>query len=285
MTGAVRHIAVSSVPWLGTRAHCTLHFSEWLLPSVHDGEIVASVIPSVPLGTEVGEATLGDEPDARSGATSVRRSSFELAPHPGSAAQARKLTRAHLSGWAVCDDTCDAAALVISELVTNAIVHTASSRIVCELHDIDDRVRIAVRDEGWAPGEPHPARRVAPEEEHGRGLLLVAAVSTAWGAQETGPGLLVWAELARDADSAEDANATQGHSPVAGPHGIPRPHHSGEPHTGGAPHSPDRGPGTEWGPAFDTQQFESEFETGSGTGFGPSAGPGTGTGAGAGWVW
>ncbi|WTS45176.1 ATP-binding protein [Streptomyces sp. NBC_00081] len=255
------------------------------MPSVHDGEIVASVTPSVPLGTEVGEATLGDETAARSGAASPRRSSFELAPHPGSAAQARKLTRAHLSGWAVCDDTCDAAALVISELVTNAIVHTASSRIVCELHDGDDRVRIAVRDEGWAPGEPHPARRIAPEEEHGRGLLLVAAVSTAWGAQETGPGLLVWAELARDADSAQDASATQGHSPVAGPHGIPRPHHGGEPHTGGTPHSPDRGPGTETGPAFDTQQFESEFETGCGTDFGPAAGPGTGTGAGAGWVW
>ncbi|MGW2076759.1 ATP-binding protein [Streptomyces sp. NPDC001939] len=254
------------------------------MPSVHDGEIVASVIPSVPLGTEVGEATLGDEADARPGAASVRRSSFELAPHPGSAAQARKLTRAHLSGWAVCDDTCDAAALVISELVTNAIVHTASSRIVCELHDGDDRVRIAVRDEGWAPGEPHPARRVAPEEEHGRGLLLVAAVSTAWGAQETGPGLLVWAELARDADS---ANATREHSPVAGPHGIPAPHDGGEPRTGGALHSPDRGPGTESGPAFDTQQFESEFETGCGTGFGPASDPGTGTGtgAGAGWVW
>ncbi|MFB7995400.1 ATP-binding protein [Streptomyces sp. NPDC056002] len=237
----------------------------------------------MPLGTEVGEATLGDETGARSGAASLRRSSFELAPHPGSAAQARKLTRAHLSGWAVCDDTCDAAALVISELVTNAIVHTASSRIVCELHDSDDRVRIAVRDEGWAAGEPHSARRVAPEEEHGRGLLLVAAVSTAWGAQETGPGLLVWAELARDAVGGQDTNAARGHSPVAEPPGIPGPHRSGEAHTGEPPHSPDRGPGTASGPAFDTQQFESEFETGYGTGFGPAAGPGTG--AGAGWVW
>ncbi|MER7204420.1 ATP-binding protein [Streptomyces sp. CB01635] len=258
------------------------------MPSVHDGEIVASVTPSVPLGTEVGEATLGDETDVCSGTASARRrSSFELAPHPGSAAQARKLTRAHLSGWAVCDDTCDAAALVISELVTNAIIHTASSRIVCELHDSDDRVRIAVRDEGWAPGEPHPARRVAPEEEHGRGLLLVAAVSTAWGAQETGPGLLVWAELARDADSAHDTGAAgpEGQPAVAGPRGIPGPQHSSEPHTGGAPHSPDTGPGTEQGPAFDTEQFESEFETGCGTGFGPADGPGTGTGAGAGWVW
>ncbi|MFD3560546.1 ATP-binding protein [Streptomyces sp. NPDC058686] len=243
--------------------------------------------PSVPLGTEVGEATLGDETDARSGAASVRRSSFELAPHPGSAAQARKLTRAHLSGWAVCDDTCDAAALIISELVTNAIVHTASSRIVCELHDSADRVRIAVRDEGWAPGEPHPSRRVAPEEEHGRGLLLVAAVSTAWGAQETGPGLVVWAELARDGSTVQDTGATgtQGQSAVAEPPGIPGPHHSSESHAGGASDSAGAGPGAGQGPDFDTQEFESEFDTGFGTGFGPAADSGTGTGAGTGWVW
>ncbi len=139
----------------------------------------------------------------------VRRSSFELAPHPGSAAQARRMTRAQLSGWGACEDTCDAAALVVSELVTNAIVHTASRRIHCELHDLrtheaaaagdGERVRIAVRDEGLIPGDTGSAGRTAPEEEHGRGLLLVAAVSAAWGAQENGPGLLVWAELPRDA--------------------------------------------------------------------------------------
>ncbi|MEV1021601.1 ATP-binding protein [Streptomyces sp. NPDC050264] len=137
--------------------------------------------------------------------TAARRSSFELAPHPGSAAQARRMTRDHLSGWGACDDTCDAAALVVSELVTNAIVHTASRRIHCELHELCDdageRVRIAVRDEGSLPGDTRAAGRIAPEEEHGRGLLLVAAVSTAWGAQETGPGLLVWAELPRDAQA------------------------------------------------------------------------------------
>nr|WP_317453367.1 ATP-binding protein [Streptomyces xanthii] len=125
-----------------------------------------------------------------------------MAPHPGSAAQARRMTRAHLTGWGACEDTCDAAALVVSELVTNAIVHTASRRIHCELHELCDdageRVRIAVRDEGRMPGDTAPAGRVAPEEEHGRGLLLVAAVSSAWGAQETGPGLVVWAELPRD---------------------------------------------------------------------------------------
>jgi hypothetical protein len=101
----------------------------------------------------------------------------------------------------VCEDTCETATLVVSELVTNAIVHAAGERVVCELHDGDDLVRIAVRDEGCAPGEPHPSPQ-RPEEEHGRGLLLVAAVSRAWGAQDTGPGLLVWAELEHTAGRA-----------------------------------------------------------------------------------
>ncbi len=114
------------------------------------------------------------------------------------------MTRARLDGWSVCADTCDSAALVVSELVTNAIMHTASSQVVCELHDHDDVVRIAVRDEGCAPGDPRPAQQ-RPDEEHGRGLLLVDALCRAWGAQQHGPGLLVWAELPREGDAEESA--------------------------------------------------------------------------------
>jgi hypothetical protein len=72
--------------------------------------------------------------------------------------------------------------------------------VVCELHDGENLVRIAVRDEGCAPGEPHPSPQ-RPEEEHGRGLLLVDALCHSWGAHEHGPGLLVWAELPRRADA------------------------------------------------------------------------------------
>ncbi|WP_286257657.1 ATP-binding protein [Streptomyces graminofaciens] len=104
------------------------------------------------------------------------------------------MTRAQLMGWSLCQDTCDTAALVVSELVTNAIVHTASTQIVCELRDGDDLVRIAVRDEGCAPGEPHPAAQ-RPEEEHGRGLLLIESLCRSWGAQPAGLGLLVWADV------------------------------------------------------------------------------------------
>ncbi len=167
---------------------------------------MAGVIPSAPLGTDAAAdpsglgAAAGASPQ---GGAAERRFRFELAAHPGSVAQARRLTYARLSGWSVCADTCDNAALVISELVTNAIVHTASGRVVCELHDHDDMVRIAVHDEGCAPGEPRPSPQ-RPDEEHGRGLLLVDALCRAWGAQEHGPGLLVWAELPRRTDTGED---------------------------------------------------------------------------------
>ncbi len=161
---------------------------------------MASVIPSAPLGTDAaaGPFGLGAAPvGGPDGSAAERRFHFELAAHPGSPAQARRLTRARLTGWSVGEDTCDSAALIVSELVTNAILHTASTHIVCELHDGADLVRIAVRDEGCAPGEPHPAA-ARSEEEHGRGLFLVDALCRAWGAQEHGPGLLVWAELPRE---------------------------------------------------------------------------------------
>lgn len=150
---------------------------------------MASVTPPAPLATAAVE----------------RRISFELAAHPGSAAKARKLTRAQLSGWRVSTDTCDAADLVVSELVTNAIVHTSSKQVVCEVRELPGdtgKLRIAVRDEGCGTTGFRPSQS-APADEHGRGLLLVAAVSTAWGAQETetGTGLVVWAELSRESGS------------------------------------------------------------------------------------
>lgn len=195
------------------------------------------MIPSPPLGTDAAEglvapgALAGAGPD---GAAAERRFRFELAAHPGSPAQARRLTRARLTAWSVCEDTCDTADLVISELVTNAIVHTASSRVVCELHDGGELVRIAVRDEGRAPGEPHPSPQ-RPEEEHGRGLLLVEAMCLSWGAQQHGQGLVVWAELARGArDDSHDARGDLGWGARPKPDPAPDPHPA--PSAPSAPH-------------------------------------------------
>ncbi|MEU0598703.1 ATP-binding protein [Streptomyces sp. NPDC006393] len=193
------------------------------------------MIPSPPLGTDAAAGLLAPGALAGAGpggAAAERRFHFELAAHPGSPAQARRLTRARLTAWSVCEDTCDTADLVISELVTNAIVHTASSRVVCELHDAGELVRIAVRDEGRAPGEPHPSPQ-RPEEEHGRGLLLVEAMCLSWGAQQHGRGLVVWAELARDTRDGHDTRDTRDSHDARGdlgwgarpkPYPVPDPH-------------------------------------------------------------
>ncbi|BFO20596.1 hypothetical protein SHKM778_69840 [Streptomyces sp. KM77-8] len=144
----------------------------------------------------------------------------------------------------MCEDTCDTAALVVSELVTNAVVHTASSHIVCELHDRGDLVRIAVRDEGCAPGQPRANTRRQPEEEHGRGLLLVDALCQSWGSHEQGPGLLVWADLPRTADTGDaPARPTDdlgwGTRPKPGPPGAPDDDSADEPEQSRRPvHAP-----------------------------------------------
>ncbi|MEU6823098.1 ATP-binding protein [Streptomyces atriruber] len=164
--------------------------------------------PPAPLRTEAAGGRLGDLAEARPEDAEVCVS-FALAPRPGSVAQARRLMRTQLDGWAVGDDdACDAAALVLSELVTNAVVHTASRRIICELCADPEKLRIAVRDEGCGSGMPRPVHR-GTDEEHGRGLLLVDAVSSAWGVHDAGPGIgrTVWAELRRSSSPTTTATA------------------------------------------------------------------------------
>ncbi|MEW2525069.1 ATP-binding protein [Streptomyces sp. NPDC047071] len=150
--------------------------------------------PPASLGTEATDPRLGVCAEDRAAAAEPCVT-FTLAALPSSVGRARRLTRDRLSSLAVGDDACDTAALVVSELVTNAIVHTASRTVVCEIRTEADTVRIAIRDEGCGSGVPRPTGLRGPDEEHGRGLLLVSAVSNAWGVQDSGSGLSVWAEL------------------------------------------------------------------------------------------
>ncbi|MFH8579488.1 ATP-binding protein [Streptomyces zaomyceticus] len=129
------------------------------------------------------------------GTDTVRRFAFELPALTGSVARARRLAEERLILWGCGPDIRDTVALVVSELVTNAVVHTASDRVVCEIREGEETLRIAVRDEGGAAG---PRIRDCGEDERGRGLLIVDALCSAWGADRTGHGTaqVVWAELA-----------------------------------------------------------------------------------------
>ncbi|MFF3323775.1 ATP-binding protein [Streptomyces sp. NPDC002889] len=142
--------------------------------------------------------------DPHSG-TDLNRYRFELPARVEFVSHARKLTAGQLDCWDIGGDTYDTALLVVSELVTNAVVHTEGHLVACELHNDDRVLRITVQDQGSAPTGPRVCRVAqegcAVEEERGRGLLLVEAVSSAWGTYdcERGTGRIVWAELPRNA--------------------------------------------------------------------------------------
>ncbi|CAL9581772.1 MULTISPECIES: ATP-binding protein [Streptomyces] len=133
----------------------------------------------------------------------LRRTDFALPARAESVAKARRLVRGLLAGWGADEETCDTAALVVSELFTNTVVHTGSGSVVCELREETGstaREGTPLRLEvcGRRPGPPTcPAPRTRlPQEEHGRGLLLVEAVSEAWGIRDVrGCGWSVWARL------------------------------------------------------------------------------------------
>ncbi|MDT0318347.1 ATP-binding protein [Streptomyces millisiae] len=116
---------------------------------------------------------------------------FRLRAERESAAVARRLTRRWLGDVAVVDD----AALVVTELVANAVTHTGSRYVVCRLAVCEDEVWLAVEDEGGTSAVPRPG---VPDDEAecGRGLLLVEAVSVDWGVAPLEPeGRVVWAAL------------------------------------------------------------------------------------------
>ncbi|MFC3521472.1 ATP-binding protein [Streptomonospora nanhaiensis] len=109
-------------------------------------------------------------------------------------------------------DHADSLLLVLSELHTNALRHTASGlpggTVRVDLERLPDRgFRVSVTDQGPRPGAattvPTPASADLfaglVTEESGRGLDLVAALSRDWGwhRDDSGPGVTVWAEVDR----------------------------------------------------------------------------------------
>lgn len=132
----------------------------------------------------------------REGHGATRQEGFELPAHTSSVARARAHLRSHLYRWGLTEDLGHTAQLVISEFVTNAVLHTDTGRIGCRLHLNGSRLRIEVADEGTQTRTPQP-RTADPDEVNGRGLQLVGALAQRWGVSARGTrcGRVVWAEL------------------------------------------------------------------------------------------
>ncbi|MFD6289460.1 ATP-binding protein [Streptomyces sp. NPDC060205] len=140
----------------------------------------------------VADSALGKNADR----TPDRSGVFGLPPTPASVGLARRNVTELLRAWGTDPEACDNAVLVTSELVTNALTHTASERIVCRLRSDGQRIQLEVEDQNR--GLSIPAQRTARlDDQGGRGLMLVGMLSTDWGTRDTahGSGRVVWAVL------------------------------------------------------------------------------------------
>jgi hypothetical protein len=115
-----------------------------------------------------------------------------LAAGPAAAAEARGQVRVAIRDWKIPVDP-DIALLLASDLVTNAIMHGAGETLTLAIRCSRGHLRIDVYDQSRSlpPGLDLPAGTDA-----GRGLVLVAALSTEWGSFRTPAGKAMYFTLA-----------------------------------------------------------------------------------------
>ena len=124
-----------------------------------------------------------------------------LSTGPAAAAEARGQVRAAICAWDIPVDPGDAA-LLTSELVTNAIRHEVSATVILSISCSCDQLRVDVHDTSCAL----PVVSDAPSDaETGRGLLLVATLAAEWGFYRTPAGKAVYFTLAFESHLAEDS--------------------------------------------------------------------------------
>jgi anti-sigma regulatory factor (Ser/Thr protein kinase) len=108
-------------------------------------------------------------------------------------AAARHLVATLVRGWQL-EPLIDAAELVVTELVTNAILH-APGEDSCELELVAHAGRLRITVANGSAIRPVVAE-LQPDQTHGRGLHAVEALATRWGVDDHHGGKRVWGELA-----------------------------------------------------------------------------------------
>ncbi len=112
-------------------------------------------------------------------------------------ALARAAVSEQLDGLKLSASTAQTLALLVSEVVTNAVLHSNApleEPVILSTETSEETVRVTVTDAGagFTPRQRDPA-----SINDGYGLFLLEKAATRWGV-ETGEGTSVWFELARE---------------------------------------------------------------------------------------
>ncbi|MGP4024495.1 ATP-binding protein [Actinomadura sp. 3N407] len=118
-------------------------------------------------------------------------STVVLEPTEGAPAKARRFVAGRLAEWGIGDD--HDGRLIVSELVTNALVHGDGPIVVRVFQDERDGLPVI---EVWDGGEGRPVMRAENyAATDGRGLLMVAMLAHDWGTRPlVEGGKIAWAK-------------------------------------------------------------------------------------------
>lgn len=127
----------------------------------------------------------------------VRRAQVDLPLGPAAPRTARATVLDVFDGWGITDgELREGAALVVSELVTNAFLH-GGGQIALQVDEEQGAIRVSVSDGSGALPRPNGAGSF---DVSGRGLVIVGALASEWGTQRhEGGGKEVWVRLSRAA--------------------------------------------------------------------------------------
>ncbi|AKZ56368.1 putative regulatory protein [Streptomyces ambofaciens ATCC 23877] len=141
---------------------------------------------------------------------------LEVRPDPSEVGRARRWARSRLAGAGIQADEplAETLVLLVSELVTNAVVHTGRSAVLRLLlpgavteETKEATVRLEVDDASDRAPVP---RCLDGEATGGRGLALVDGLADRWGWSREGAGKRIWCELDRCAGREETTPACAG---------------------------------------------------------------------------
>ncbi|WNI16746.1 ATP-binding SpoIIE family protein phosphatase [Actinacidiphila sp. ITFR-21] len=138
------------------------------------------------------------DPDGPTCAVPIRRTVLTVPQSdPGRIGSAREDVRALLHDW-VSADQLESAVLLVSEMVTNVLVHTEGDAVLtAEVTGVPGTRRLHVEVGDRSDDMPH---RRSPGEmaSSGRGLLLMEELADSWGVDPRGDGKSIWFELYED---------------------------------------------------------------------------------------